>query len=149
MSRRDVLATGTCTLVGAVTPPGLARASALGGHDLTNEEIIRKWYTAWEKKDLGTFNNLLADNFTLTSAAGDDHISKSTFKAQCWDTQIDFIGHFDLERITTGAQDPFVKYLCHTKNGKSFRTWSISESRTESWNPLSVISAHNPAFRQQ
>jgi hypothetical protein len=29
---------------------------------------------------------LLADNFTFTSAAGDDHISKSTFKAQCWDT---------------------------------------------------------------
>ena len=121
MSRRDLLATGACTLVGAVTPPGLARASALRGHDLTNEEIIRKWYAAWEKKDLGTFNTLLADNFTFTSAAGDDHISKSAFKAQCWDTQVDFIGHFDLERITTGAQDAFVKYLCHTKNGKSFR----------------------------
>jgi hypothetical protein len=28
-------------------------------------------------------------------------------------------------------------------------TWSISESRTESCNPLSVILARNPAFRQQ
>jgi ketosteroid isomerase-like protein len=119
--RRNLLATGACALVGAVTLPGLARASALGGHDLTNEEIIRKWYAAWEKKDLDTFNMLLADNFTFTSAAGDDHISKSTFKVQCWDTQVDFIGHFDLERITTGAGDGFVKYLCHTKNGKSFR----------------------------
>ena len=52
---------------------------------------------------------------------GDDHISKSTFKARCWETQIDFIQHFDLERITTGADDAFVKYLCHTKNGKSLR----------------------------
>jgi hypothetical protein len=84
MPRRNLLATGACALVGAVTLPGLARASALGGHDLTNEEIIRKWYAAWEKKDLDTFNMLLADNFTFTSAAGDDHISKSTFKAQCW-----------------------------------------------------------------
>jgi hypothetical protein len=67
------------------------------------------------------FNMLLADNFTFSSAAGDDHISKSSFKAQCWDTQVDFIGHFDLERVTTGAADAFVKYLCHTKNGKSFR----------------------------
>ena len=92
---------GTCALVGAVTLSGPARASALGGHDLTNEEIIRKWYAAWEKKDLDTFNMLLADNFAFTSAAGDDHNSKSTFKAQCWDTQVDFIGHFDLERITT------------------------------------------------
>jgi ketosteroid isomerase-like protein len=121
VSRRNLLATGACALVGAVTLPGPARASALGGQNLTNEEIIRKWYAAWEKKDLGTFNMLLADNFTFSSAAGDDHISKSTFKAQCWDTQIDFIGHFDLERITTGAEDAFVKYLCHTKNGKSFR----------------------------
>jgi ketosteroid isomerase-like protein len=121
VSRRNLLATGACALVGAVTLPGLARASALGGHDLTNEEIIRKWYAAWEKKDLDTFNMLLADNFTFTSAAGDDHISKSTFKARCWETQIDFIGHFDLERITTGAEDAFVKYLCHTKDGKSFR----------------------------
>jgi ketosteroid isomerase-like protein len=121
VSRRNLLATGACALVGAVTLPGPARASALGGQNLTNEEIIRRWYAAWEKKDLDTFNALLADDFTFTSAAGDDHISKSTFKTQCWDTQIDFIGRFDLERITTGADDAFVKYLCHTKNGKSLR----------------------------
>src|ERR1700720_1544830 len=121
MPRRNLLATGACALVGAATLPGPARATALAGPDLTNEEIIRKWYAAWEKKDLGTFNMLLADNFTFTSAAGDDHISKSTFKAQCWDTQVDFIEHFDLERITTGTDDTFVKYLCPTKNGKSFR----------------------------
>ena len=121
VSRRYLLATGVCAMAGAVSLPGSASASAWGGQDLTNEEIIRKWYAAWEKKDLDTFNMLLADNFTFTSAAGDDHISKSAFKTQCWDTQVDFIGHFDLERITTGAGDAFVKYLCHTKNGKSFR----------------------------
>jgi ketosteroid isomerase-like protein len=121
MPRRNLLATGACALVGAVTLPGLAWASALGWHDLTNEEITRNWYAAWEKKDLSTFNSLLADNFTFSSAAGDDHISKRTFKTQCWDTQINFIKHFDLERITTGADDAFVKYLCHTTNGKSFR----------------------------
>lgn len=121
MPRRNMLATGSCALAGAVTLPGLARASASGEHDGTNEEIVRKWYAAWEKKDLGTFDRMLADNFTFTSAAGDDHISKSRFKTQCWDTQVDFIGHFDLERVTTGADDAFVKYLCHTKNGKSFR----------------------------
>ncbi|HEY2548696.1 MAG TPA: nuclear transport factor 2 family protein [Candidatus Acidoferrum sp.] len=121
MPRRNLLATGACALAGAVDLPGVIRAGALRGPDSTNEEIIREWYAAWEKKDLGTFNMLLADNFTFTSAAGDDHLSKSTFKAQCWDTQVNFIGRFDLERITTGAGDAFVKYLCHTKNGKSFR----------------------------
>jgi ketosteroid isomerase-like protein len=121
MSRRNLLVTGGCALAGAVTLRGTARASVLGERELTNDAIIRKWYAAWEKKDLGTFNNLLADDFTFTSAAGDDHISKSAFKTQCWDTQVDFIAHFDLEEISTGAEDAFVKYLCHTKNGKAFR----------------------------
>ncbi len=121
VSRRNLLATGACALIGAASLQGPARANASGGKNASNEDMIRKWYAAWEKKDLGTFNSLLADNFTFTSAAGDDHISKGTFKTQCWDTQVDFIQHFDLERITTGAEDAFVKYLCHTKNGKTFR----------------------------
>jgi hypothetical protein len=121
MSRRNLLATGACALVGTVGLPGLASASSSGGQNLTNEEVARKWYAAWEKKDWGPVDRLLADSFTFTSAAGDDHISKSTFKTRCWETQIDFIEHFDLEQIATGAEDAFVKYLCHTKNGKSFR----------------------------
>jgi ketosteroid isomerase-like protein len=121
MSRRNVLGAGACALTGAVSLPGLASSSALGGQNSKNEEIIRKWYAAWVNKDLGTFNMLLADNFTFSSAAGDDHISKSTFKTPCWDTQVEFIECVDLERITTGEKDAFVKYLGHTKNGKSFR----------------------------
>jgi ketosteroid isomerase-like protein len=101
--------------------PRPARVSALGAQNLTNEELVRKWYAAWEQKDWGPVDSLLADNFTFTSAAGDDHISKSAFKAQCWQTQINFIKKFDLERIATGAEDAFVKYLCHTTNGKSFQ----------------------------
>ncbi|HLY15590.1 MAG TPA: nuclear transport factor 2 family protein [Bryobacteraceae bacterium] len=121
VSRRRLFATGAGVLAGAVALPGPERANASRGQNSVNEEIVRKWYAAWEKKDLGTFDALLADNFTFTSAAGDDHISKKTFKSQCWDTQVDFIAHFDLEQISTGADDAFVKYLCHTKNGKAFR----------------------------
>ena len=121
VSRRNLLAMGACALVGAVSLPGRARASASGGQNLTNEEIVRKWYAAWEQKDWGPVDSLLADNFAFSSAAGDDHISKSAFKEQCWKTQINFIKRFELERVSTGADDAFVKYLCHTTNGKSFR----------------------------
>jgi ketosteroid isomerase-like protein len=121
VSRRKLLATGACAVVGAVALRGPERASALTGQNSDNEEIVRKWYAAWENKDFGTFNALMADNFTFSSAAGDDHISRSTFKTKCWDTQADFIGHFDLERISTSADDAFVKYLCHTKNGQTCR----------------------------
>lgn len=121
VSRRNLLVTGAGALVGAMSLPRPANAGASAGRNSTNADIIRKWYAAWENKDLGTFDALLADNFTFTSAAGDDHIGKSAFKTQCWDTQVDFIRQFDLERVITGADDAFVKYLCHTKNGKSFR----------------------------
>jgi ketosteroid isomerase-like protein len=121
VSRRSLLATGACALVGAVGLPGRAGASASGGQHSANDELVRKWYAAWEQKDWGPVDVLLADDFTFSSAAGDDHISKSTFKKQCWETQINFIKHFDLERVTTGADDAFVKYLCHTTNGKSLR----------------------------
>lgn len=121
ISRRDLLATGACALVGTVSLPRTGSASASGGQNSTSDEVVREWYAAWEKRDWGPVDSLLADNFTFTSAAGDDHISKSTFKTRCWETQIDFIKHIDLERVTTSADDAFVKYLCHTKDGKSFR----------------------------
>ena len=121
MSRRRLIGAGACALTGAVSLPGAASAPAGTGLSPAKEQVIRKWYAAWGQKDWSPLDALLADNFTFSSAAGDDHISKSAFKSKCWDTQVDFIGHFDLERISTGADDAFVKYLCHTKNGKTFR----------------------------
>ncbi|MGA2689227.1 MAG: nuclear transport factor 2 family protein [Candidatus Korobacteraceae bacterium] len=120
VSRRKALEAGVCALAGAAGLLVTARARAGTGPSTTNEEIIRKWYKAWEKKDEGQFEALMTDNFTFTSAAGDDHISKSTFKTQCW-PQANFIDRSDLERVFVSGNEAFVKYLCHTKNGKSFR----------------------------
>jgi ketosteroid isomerase-like protein len=121
VSRRKALEAGACALAGAVAFSVTASAQAGTGLSATNEEIIRKWYKAWEKKDEGQFEALMTDNFTFTSAAGDDHISKSAFKTQCWDTQAKLIDRSDLERVLGSGNEAFVKYLCHTKNGKSFR----------------------------
>jgi ketosteroid isomerase-like protein len=121
VSRRNLLTTGACALVSAASLPGPVSASTSGGQNLTNEEIARKFYMSWEQNDWTPFDKLLSDSFTFTSPNGDDHISKTAYKARCWESQVGFVERFDLERITTGANDAFVKYLCHTKNGKSFR----------------------------
>ena len=121
VSRRKALESGACALAGAAGLLLTTRAHAGVGRSTTYKEIVRGWYKAWEKKDQGQFEALMADNFTFTSAAGDDHISKSAFKTQCWDTQVDFIDRFDLEQVFGNGSEAFVKYLCHTKNGKSFR----------------------------
>jgi ketosteroid isomerase-like protein len=121
VSRRKALQSGACALAAAAGLLLTAGARAGTERSTTYEEIIRRWYKAWEKKDQGQFEALMADNFTFSSAAGDDHISKSVFKTRCWDTQVNFIDRFDLERVVGSGNEAFVKYLCHTKNGKSFR----------------------------
>jgi ketosteroid isomerase-like protein len=119
VSRRSLLGTGVCALVAG---SGVARAAgACAGLSAANHELIRKYYRGWEQKDWGVVDALLADDFTFSSAAPDDHISKSAFKRQCWDTQSALIGTFDLELVVGSGDEAFVKYLCRTKNGKSFR----------------------------
>src|SRR5580700_4189437 len=96
VSRRTVLKAGPCALAGAAGIPQIASAHAQARLDPKSEAIIRRWYAAWEKKDWRPVDVLLADDFTFSSAAGDDHISKSAFKARCWESQKDFIERFDL-----------------------------------------------------
>ena len=121
MSRRQLLGAGTCALTGAVSLPGLASSPSAKGLSAAKEQVIRKWYAAWEQKDWGPVDALLSDDFTFTSANGDDHISKSVFKTRCWESQIGFIERFELERVIGNGNDAFVKYRCITKNGKSFK----------------------------
>ncbi len=121
MSRRTILEAGASALVAAAGIPQIASAHAESGLSPKNDQTIRKWYAAWEKKDWRPLDLLLADNFTFTSASNDDHIDKSTFKTRCWQSQIDFIERFDLKRVFGNDNEAFVMYVCRTKNGKTFR----------------------------
>jgi ketosteroid isomerase-like protein len=121
MSRRTAIEAGLFALAAAVSVPISASAHAATALSPKAEEIIRKYYAAWEQTDWRPFDALLADKFTFTSAAGDDHLSKSTFKANCWETQRDFIERFDLLRVFGSGNEAFVMYVCHTKNGKTLR----------------------------
>ena len=121
VSRRQAIEAGACALAGAAGLLVAANARAGTKQSMTSEEIVRKWYKTWEKPDVGQFVALMADDFTFTSPNRDDHISATEFKKRCWDTQIAFIDRFDLERVLASDNDVFVRYLCHTKNGKSFR----------------------------
>lgn len=121
VSRRTVLGAGVCALGAAAATPEIVAAHADTGLSPQNEVTIRQWYAAWEKRDWHPVDVLLTDDFTFTSANNDDHIDKSTFKTRCWESQIDFIDHFDLKRVIGNGNEAFVLYVCHTKNGKSFR----------------------------
>jgi ketosteroid isomerase-like protein len=118
MSRRTAIES---LLAAAVGVPISASAHAATAVSPRAEAIIRQYYAAWEQPDWQPFDVLLANNFSFTSAAGDDHLSKSAFKAQCWMTQRDFIERFDLLRVFGRGDEAFVMYVCHTKNSKTLQ----------------------------
>jgi len=45
-----------------------------------NEKVIRQYYAAYEKKDWHMLELILADGFTFTSPAGDDHINLNLYR---------------------------------------------------------------------
>ncbi len=129
-SRRSLIDLGAGVLAAALVPQA-ASAKTPAGATTRNETIVRRWYGLWEteKQNWAPFAALLADDFTFTSAAPDDHISKAAFKTTCWDTQIGHIKSFDLELAMAQGDAVFVRYLCHTTNGKAFRNVELLRLR--------------------
>jgi ketosteroid isomerase-like protein len=128
MSRRTILEAGAYALVAAASVP--QRASAGTGLRSKSQETVRKYYAAWETKGWHPIDILLADDFTFSSPL-DDHISKSAFKAGCWDTQIAYIERFDLKQVIGTDNEAFVMYVCHTTNGKTFRNVEYFQLRDD------------------
>lgn len=152
MSRRHLLVAGAGSLAvacggaagaPATAPPVGSAAAPTTGSRL---DLIRRWYGAWEKKDWATADALMTADFAFSSAAGDDHISKTTFKAQCWDTQIAFIDRVDLETVLDNGHEALVKYLGHTKNGKSFRNVEHFDFRGDQIAALECYFGEQSAF---
>ncbi len=84
------------------------------------DEIIRTYYSGYELKEWKVVEDLLAEGFTFTSPNDDDHIDIPTYKARCW-PQAEYTEHFELESVLRRDNEAFVKYLCTTTKGTSFR----------------------------
>jgi len=118
ISRRTML--GTCAMAAAMGITQSVSAYSKTALSPKNEETIRKYYAAWETKYWHSIDILLADDFTFSSPL-DDHISRTAFKAACWDTQVAYIDRFDLKQVVGADNEALVMYVCHTTNGKTFR----------------------------
>ena len=89
-------------------------------HISKNEKVIREYYTAYEKKDWHMLELILADGFTFTSPAGDDHINLKLYKERCWPNAKN-TKRFDLEKIVVSGDEVFVTYNGWTNDGRLFR----------------------------
>jgi hypothetical protein len=87
---------------------------------LSNEQIIKGYFSGWAKKDWSTVASHLADGFTFTSPAPDDHISVAKFKEKCW-IQAEHIEGFEFPRIVNYGNEAFAIVHVITKNKKVIR----------------------------
>lgn len=88
--------------------------------NMKNEKIVREYYTAYEKKDWRMLESILADTFTFTSPAGDDHINLKVYKERCWPNSAN-TAKFEIQNILISGDVAFVCYNGHTNDGKVFR----------------------------
>ena len=54
--------------------------------DTGKEKVAKAYYSGFENKDWNIIASQLADGYTFTSPAGDDHISVEAFKEKCFPT---------------------------------------------------------------
>ncbi len=85
-----------------------------------HEKIIRDYFMGWVKKDWNLVSAQLADGFTFTSPAPDDHISMEKFKKKCW-VQAEHIQNFDFIKIIGDEDEAFAIVHVLTKDRKIIR----------------------------
>src|SRR6201985_3812302 len=83
-------------------------------------KIIRTYFSGYEKKDWSIVSSQLADGFTFTSPAPDDHIPLSQYKARCW-PQSQFIKKVEFVKIVQDGNSAFAIYNLITTDNKHLR----------------------------
>jgi ketosteroid isomerase-like protein len=85
----------------------------------TPSELIRACYHAYETKDRGALEPLLADNFTFSSPL-DDNISRETYFERCWPNS-DHVESIKVEKLFVDGDEAFAQYVEHAKGQPEFR----------------------------
>jgi ketosteroid isomerase-like protein len=101
---------------------GFAQTSmpqAAGPQDGLNEKVVKAYYTAFEKKDWNSLQQILADGFTFSSPL-DDHISEEVFKERCWPNAYK-IKRIDVDKVVVNGDEAVVITNSWTTEGKLFR----------------------------
>lgn len=82
--------------------------------------VIKTYFSGYEKKDWSITSSQLADGFTFTSPAPDDHISLSEYKQKCW-PQSKFIKKLEFVAIVQEGDHAFALYDLTTIDNKVIR----------------------------
>lgn len=81
---------------------------------MSNSELIKAYFSAWQEQDWPTLEAILTEDFTFTSPY-DDKITIQSYKKRCWNT-VTQIGDYTLEHLTAKETSGYVTYH-NTING--------------------------------
>lgn len=93
---------------------------AVAGKTQNAAKIIKTYLLGYEKKDWSMTSSQLADGFTFTSPAPDDHIPLAEYKKRCW-PQSAFIKKVDFITIVQDGDHAFALYTITTTDNKIIR----------------------------
>lgn len=114
--KRYILVTVLVTVVFSSHAQDLDPNNASPAH----EKIIKNYFDGWVKKDWSLVYGQLAEGFTFTSAAPDDHISVERFKEKCW-TQATYIQRFEFKKIIGDDNEAFAVIHVVTNDNRIIR----------------------------
>ena len=93
---------------------------AVAGKAQNAAKIIKTYFSGYEKKDWSITSSQLAEGFTFTSPAPDDHIPLAVYKQKCW-PQSKFIKKIDFITIVQEGDHAFALYRGTTTDNKVIR----------------------------
>ena len=82
------------------------------------EQLIKTYFSGYEKKDWNLVASQLAGDFTFTSPNGDDHLNLEKYKAKCWGTALKFFKTIEFTKIVQDGNTAFAMYNITTTDNK-------------------------------
>jgi len=98
------------------------------------EKIVNTYFSGYVKKDWNITASQLADGFTFSSPAGDDHIPITVYKERCF-PNCKFFQKFNLLETMVDGNTALIIYEGTTTNNKIIRNveyWAFSNGKVKS-----------------
>jgi len=82
---------------------------------MSNSDLIRKYFSAYENNDRKTVESLLSDDFVFTSPC-DHRINRKAYFKRCWPYS-EQSPTYEIEKMLEKDDEVFILYDCKTKTG--------------------------------
>jgi hypothetical protein len=108
--------------------------------DTEKAKAVKAYYAGFENKDWTITSGQMADGFTFTSPAGDDHLDIAAFKEKCWPTS-KFTKKVTFLKMVENRDELFLLVQINTTDNKIVRNVDIF-----TFNSLGKIKSHECFF---